>query len=102
MKKNLLHSSLELLDYINEVGFLPLLNMGLGWSAEEVVDEDCQYTKLPDGSCRFGNGKALFCRKAVVLMANSLIERRGLSAGSGGRIFVIIEGVFILIHKREA
>lgn len=50
MKKNLLHSSLELIDYINEVGFLPLLNMGLGWSAEEVVDEDCQYTKLPDGS----------------------------------------------------
>lgn len=50
MKKELLHSSLELIDYINQVGFLPLLSMGLGWSAEEVVDEDCRYIKLPDGS----------------------------------------------------
>ncbi len=50
MKKELLHSSLELIDYINQIGFLPLLSMGLGWSAEEVVDEDCRYIKLPDGS----------------------------------------------------
>lgn len=50
MKKELLHSSLELIDYINQIGFLPLLSMGLDWSAEEVVDEDCQYVKLPDGS----------------------------------------------------
>lgn len=50
MKKELLHSCPELIDYINETGFLPLLSMGInGWSAEEVVDEDCQYTRLPDG-----------------------------------------------------
>ena len=50
MKKELLHSCPELIDYINETGFLPLLSMDInGWSAEEVVDEDCQYTRLPDG-----------------------------------------------------
>ena len=50
MKKELLHTSSELIDYINQVGFLPLLRMGVrGWSAEEVTDEDCQYTRLPDG-----------------------------------------------------
>lgn len=50
MKTKLLHSCPELIDYINEVGFLPLLRMGVeGWSAEEVTDEDCQYTRLPDG-----------------------------------------------------
>lgn len=50
MKKELLHSCPELIDYINETGFLPLLSMGINrWSAEEVVDEDCQYTRLPDG-----------------------------------------------------
>ena len=50
MRNQLLHSCPELIDYINEVGFLPLLRMGVaGWSAEEVMDEDCQYTKLPDG-----------------------------------------------------
>ena len=50
MRNQLLHSCPELIDYINEVGFLPLLRMEVaGWSAEEVMDEDCQYTKLPDG-----------------------------------------------------
>lgn len=81
MKRELLHSCPELIDYINEVGFLPLLRMGIpGWSAEEVTDEDCQYTRLPDGGwewplwewkgsivqesgCAYGkffNGKAAF------------------------------------------
>ena len=50
MKKELLHSCPELIDYINEIGFLPLLPMGIpGWSAEECVDEDCQYTALAEG-----------------------------------------------------
>lgn len=50
MKEGTLHTCQELIDYIGQVGFLPLLSMGVaGWSAEEMVDEDCQYTKLPDG-----------------------------------------------------
>ena len=46
-----LHSAAELTEYINKVGMLPLLRLlpGLGWSAEEVVDDDCQYVVLPDG-----------------------------------------------------
>lgn len=45
-----IHTCAELTAFIDEIGFLPLLRMGLtGWSAEEVVDEDCQYTPLPDG-----------------------------------------------------
>lgn len=45
-----IHSCPELMDFINEVGFLPLLNIGVaGWSADDVVDEDCGYTVLPDG-----------------------------------------------------
>jgi hypothetical protein len=39
------------MDYINKIGFLPLLNLGIsGWSADDVVDEDCGYTVFPDGS----------------------------------------------------
>lgn len=50
MKKEPIHSCPELIDYIRETGFLPLLSMGIpGWSAEEVTDEECQYTQLPDG-----------------------------------------------------
>ena len=45
-----IHSCPELMDYIDKVGFLPLLNMGIGeWSAEAVLDEDFQYVVLPDG-----------------------------------------------------
>ena len=45
-----LHTCAELIEFINHIGFLPLLRTNLsGWSAEEVMDEDCQYTALPDG-----------------------------------------------------
>lgn len=43
-------NSAELTGFVNEIGFLPLLGMGIdGWSAEEQVDEECGYVKLPDG-----------------------------------------------------
>ena len=49
--KEKLHSAAELTEYIDEVGMLPLLCIepSLGWSAEEVTDDDCQYVVLPDG-----------------------------------------------------
>jgi hypothetical protein len=38
------------MDYIQQVGFLPLLDSGIpGYSAEELVDADCRYVVLPDG-----------------------------------------------------
>ena len=50
MKINEIHNCSGLIEYINEIGFLPLLRMGLsGWSAEEAVDEECRYVTLPDG-----------------------------------------------------
>lgn len=84
MKYPEIHNSTELAAFIDEIGFLPLLSMGIpGWSAEEIADEDCQYTKLPDGgwewplwewkgsviqesNCAYGkffNGKAGFVSK---------------------------------------
>ena len=45
-----LHSCPELMEYINQVGFLPLLDMGIeDWSAEAMLDDDCQYVVLPEG-----------------------------------------------------
>lgn len=50
MKKREIYSAAQLTDYIHEVGFLPLLYSGIsGFSAEEVVDDDCRYVVLPDG-----------------------------------------------------
>lgn len=45
-----IHNCPELIEFVDNIGFLPLLDMGIEeWSAEEVVDEDCRYTLLPDG-----------------------------------------------------
>jgi len=45
-----IHNCPELVAYVEEVGFLPLLQVGIaGWSAEEAVDEDCRYVTFPDG-----------------------------------------------------
>lgn len=50
MRTRKLQSSSELIEYIDKIGFLPLLGMGInGWSAEEVMDQEFQYTPLPDG-----------------------------------------------------
>lgn len=45
-----IYSAAALTDYIQKVGFLPLLSSGVrGFSAEEVVSDDCRYVVLPDG-----------------------------------------------------
>ena len=50
MKIGEIHSCPELMDLIQEVGFLPLLESGIrGYSAEELVDEDNRYVVFDDG-----------------------------------------------------
>ncbi|MBR1547813.1 MAG: hypothetical protein IJ637_03705 [Prevotella sp.] len=45
-----IYSAASLMDYIREVGFLPLLSSGIpGFSADEVVSDDCRYVVFPDG-----------------------------------------------------
>jgi hypothetical protein len=46
----MIHNATELMDYIQQVGFLPLLDSGIaGYSANEAVDPDCRYVLLDDG-----------------------------------------------------
>jgi len=45
-----IHSCPELMEYIQKVGFLPLLDSGIvGYSAEDVVDEENRYVVYSDG-----------------------------------------------------
>ena len=47
----MIQNATELMDYIQQVGFLPLLDSGIaGYSADEAVDPDCRYVLLDDGS----------------------------------------------------
>ena len=51
MKSNLdIHSGAQLEEYVQEIGFLPLLDSGIvGYSAEAVVAADCHYVVFADG-----------------------------------------------------
>ena len=45
-----IHSGAQLAEFIHKIGFLPLLDSGInGFSAEEIVDDDCRYVVFPDG-----------------------------------------------------
>lgn len=50
MRRGAVHNATQMVDLIQEVGFLPLLYSGIsGFSAEEVVDSDCRYVVYSDG-----------------------------------------------------
>ena len=50
MSKQKIYNSAQLIELIGQIGFLPLLDSGIrGFSAEEMVDEECRYVALPDG-----------------------------------------------------
>ena len=50
MKHKEIYSAAQLMDFIREVGFLPLLDSGIrGFAAEDVVSDDCRYVVFPDG-----------------------------------------------------
>ena len=50
MRRGSVHNATEMVDLIQQVGFLPLLYSGIGgFSAEEVVDSDCRYVVYSDG-----------------------------------------------------
>ena len=50
LRRGTIHSATEMVDLIQKVGFLPLLYSGIpGFSAEEVVDDDCRYVVYSDG-----------------------------------------------------
>ncbi|MCR5313620.1 MAG: hypothetical protein K6E54_08300 [Bacteroidaceae bacterium] len=50
MLQNDIYSSAQLIELIHHVGFLPLLDSGIhGFSAEELVSEDCRYVVFPEG-----------------------------------------------------
>ena len=47
MKRDI-YSAAQLTEFIHEVGFLPLLDSGIqGYSAEEVVSDDCRLCGVP-------------------------------------------------------
>ncbi len=45
-----IYSATGIMELIQKIGFLPLLDSGIeGFSAEDIVAEDCGYVRLPEG-----------------------------------------------------
>lgn len=45
-----IYSAIGMMELIQKIGFLPLLDSGIeGFSAEDIVDEDCRYVTFPEG-----------------------------------------------------
>lgn len=105
MEKGTLHSCPELIDYINHIGFLPLLRMGIpGWSAEEITDEDCQYTRLPDGGWEWPlwEWKGAILQESGCAYGKFSIVKLPLSVANGGLTSATTVEAFSLPPKREA
>ena len=50
MRGKEIYTAAQLMEYIQQIGFLPLLDSGIyGYSAEYIVADDCRYILLPDG-----------------------------------------------------
>jgi hypothetical protein len=50
MERKEIYSAAGMMELIQEIGFLPLLNSGVsGFSAEEMVADDCRYVVFADG-----------------------------------------------------
>ena len=49
MKFPIIYTSTQMMDLINQIGFLPLLDSGIpGFAAEDIVAEECRYYTDPD------------------------------------------------------
>lgn len=45
-----IYNAPQMMELIQQIGFLPLLDSGIdGFSAEDIVDEDCRYITFPEG-----------------------------------------------------
>ena len=82
-----------MMELIQKIGFLPLLDSGIeGFSAEDIVAEDCGYVRLPEGGWDYcGNGRAKLCRKCRVCTESSSTRKQDSSAKNGGRISATTE-----------
>ena len=82
------YSATGMMELIQQIGFLPLLDSGIeGFSAEDIVAEDCGYVRLLKavGTGHYGNGRARLCRKCRVCTESSSTRKQDSSARNGGR-----------------
>ena len=77
-----------MMELIQKIGFLPLLDSGIeGFSAEDIVAEDCGYVRLPEGGWDWPlwKWKGEIVQEMPCMYGKFLTRKRDSSARNGGR-----------------
>ncbi len=94
--KHPIHSCQELIDCIQQVGFLPLLESGIpGFAAECLMAEECRYTQFEDGSWEW----PLWRWKGQVVRESDCVYGKFFDGKAG---FVSLEWWPYLCHWRRS
>ena len=89
-----IYSATGMMELIQKIGFLPLLDSSIeGFSAEDIVAEDCRYVTFPEGGWDWPlwKWKAKSFRKCHVCTESSSTRKQDSSVRNGGRTSVTTE-----------
>ena len=98
------YSATGMMELIQKIGFLPLLDSGIeGFSAEDIVAEDCGYVRLPEGGWDWPlwKWKGEIVQKCRVCTESSSTRKQDSSARNGGRTSVTIEEASFLARMKN-
>lgn len=99
-----IYSATGMMELIQKIGFLPLLDSGIeGFSAEDIVDEDCRYVTFPEGGWDWPlwKWKGEIVTEMPCMYGKFSIRKRDLLVRNGGLTSVITDEVNILAQKRS-
>ena len=83
-----IYSATGMMELIQQIGFLPLLDRGIeGFSAEDIVTEDCGYVRLPEGGWDWPlwKWKGEIVQEMPCMYGKFFNKKQDLSARNGGR-----------------
>ena len=104
MKHPEIYNPVLLMELIQQIGFLPLLDSGIfGYSAEEVVSEDCRYVTFSEGGWDWPlwKWKGPIVSEGGCMYGKFFATRRASSVVSGGPISATIAATNTLRPRRE-
>ena len=98
-----IYSATGMMELIQQIGFLPLLDSGIeGFSAEDIVADDCGYVRLPEGGWDWPlYGRAKLCRKCRVCTESSSTRKQDSSARNGGQTSATTEEASSLAQMKN-
>ena len=99
-----IYSATGMMELIQKIGFLPLLDSDIeGFSAEDIVDEDCRYVTFPEGGWDWPlwKWKGEIVTEMPCMYGKFFNKKQDLSARNGGQISATTEEAKTLAQKKS-